>query len=373
MKSSTANGQIYMMTIFMFVSLFICTAKDIAAAKPLHWAFLIFLGATVFFRIGHIYLLPTVVIFAAFGIYSLFAKWPEYPVKNNRKWKQKWIKHPAEIVLYRSFVWIFKMLPLPVLSYVGGKLLEFVGPMTKRQKVAIDNLAVIAPECNNPEFIKNMWNNWGRVFVEGIKYGTYKASHKKYITYKNKELLLNSGQVLLAMPHYGYIGLMAMAFFGGGKRLAATYKFPSNPLSNDIILENYGLGHVPEVSFIPTGNAFPLMRAVKNGDDININSDQRSGTGELLSFIGRPAKTSTGLTQLACKFNLPVLIAHVRRTHGAHHEIIFDEIVHMPKTGDSRADELNGMQMVNDVMGRIIMQDPLEYLWVHRRWEPFNI
>ena len=84
--------------------------------------------------------------------------------------------------------------------------------------------------------------------------------------------------------------------------------------------------------------------------------------------MGVPAKTSTGITQLARKFNLPILLGHVERTHGAHHILSFDEIVNVPHTDDAVADEMNGMKMVNDAMGRIIKSKPDEYLWMHRRW-----
>jgi KDO2-lipid IV(A) lauroyltransferase len=359
-----------MISLLMFVSLWICTAKDLSGAKYMHAFFLLLLFATVFVDIKSPHLLPALLLFVIAAVYALCSNWPEYAAQRPRKWKKKWIKNPMEIILFRSFVWLFKLLPLPAVSWIGGRLVETFGPrMKRRQKCVESNLKMIMPENNNPEFIRKMWNNWGRVFAEGLKFSTYVKHKSKYITVKNKELFDTPGQYLLAMPHSGYMGLMSLSFLNTGRRMAVTYKFPSNPLSRNIILKNYGYGQIKELSFIPTGNAFPLMRAIKSGEIININSDQRASLGEVLDFMGHPARTSAGLAQLACKFNLPVLIAHVQRSHGAHHELVFDEFVQMPKTQDLKQDEMTGMQLVNDAFARVIKKNPVEYLWAHRRWE----
>ena len=114
---------------------------------------------------------------------------------------------------------------------------------------------------------------------------------------------------------------------------------------------------------------FPLQnKLIDNSEILNINSDQRFHGAPYIDFMGTPAKTSTGLAQLARKFNLPVLLGHVERTHGAHHEIVFDEFINIPHTDDANADEINGMKLVNDAMGRIILKKPDEYLWLHKRW-----
>lgn len=191
----------------------------------------------------------------------------------------------------------------------------------------------------------------------------------KYVSFKNRELMFRHPQYLIAMPHLGYMGLMSIAFADTGINVGVTYKYPSNPLTNDVILENYGQGQVTEMNYIPVGNAMPMVRALRMGYVLNINSDQRTGSGVYLDFVGRPARTSTGTAQLARKFDLPILVGHVRRTRGARHEIVFDEIINVPKTADAAADEIAGMQMVNDAMSRVILDDPAEYLWMHRRWK----
>ena len=232
----------------------------------------------------------------------------------------------------------------------------------------VDNLNKIMPECANRDFTRRVWNNWGRSFVEGLKFRAYRKNMDKYITFRNHSMLFERPQFILAMPHYGYMGIMALAFVNSGLKIAVTYRSPSNPLTNDILLQNYGYGYVREAHFIPTGNAIPMVRALRDGEILNINSDQRVHAAPYIDFMGVPAKTATGIAQLARKFELPVLIGHVERTGGIKHEIVFDEIINMPHTDDSESDEINGMKLVNAAMERVIRAKPDEYLWMHNRW-----
>lgn len=354
-----------MITLLLFICLWICTVKDLHIARFLSTGFILFVFVSIFFEIPDIMVGFVSGFYIGAAGYASFVKWPVYPENRHRTFKKRWIQHPAEAVLYRIFVWILRLLPLPVLSWLGGKIMEFIGPKSKRRAELLKtNLANIMPEHNNREFIRRVWNNWGRVFAEGLKLDSYKKKQKKYVRYKNRGLQNKYKQYIIAMPHTGNMGVMSVAFVGFPKKIAVTYKFPSNPLTNKIILSNYGYGQMDDVYFVPVGNAMPMVRALRDGHILSINPDQRVKSGETLDFMGRPARTSVGLATFARRFKLPILIAHVARTHGAHHEIIFDEFVDIMKT----ADDAVGMQIVNDAMARAIRKNPSEYLWMHRRW-----
>ena len=358
-----------MITLFIFACVWICTAHGLKSSAILTYAFLLFILATAIFNLDSVYLLPIVVIYAAFAIVGIMTPWSRIEGDKQRNSVKRWWKHPRELFGYRIVNVLLFFAPLPVLSWIGGTVLGLVGPLLKkRQRIMYDNLKKIMPENANKRFMKRVWTNWGRAFVEGLKLPTYRRKMDKYVTFRNRALFFQNQQFLLAMPHFGYMGLMSLAFVNSEKIVAVTYKAARNPLTNDIILHNYGNGFVREAHFIPVGNAIPMVRALRDGEILNINSDQRFHGAPYIDFMGVPAKTSTGIAQLARKFNLPILLGHVERTHGAHHILAFDEIVNVPHTDDAAADELNGMKMVNDAMGRIIKSKPDEYLWMHRRW-----
>lgn len=358
-----------MITLFLFACVWVCTAKAFRLSATMTYVFFAFLVLTAIFRIDAAYLLPVAAIYAALAVWAVFLPWPEYDNAKPRSEIKRWWKHPRELFGFRIMQALFYLVPLDALSWVGGKVLETVGPMIKkRQRTMLKNLEMTIPECANPAFMRRVWNNWGRTFVEGLKFSTYTNKMSKYIEFQNKNMLYARPQFLLAMPHFGYMGLMSTSFLNSGLSIAVTYKQARNPLTNDIVLSNYGHNLIPEVYFLPVGNAIPMVRALRDGKILNINSDQRFRGAPYIEFMGVPARTSTGLAQLAIKFNLPILIAHVERTHGAHHKIVFDEFLEIPQTGDTAADEINGMKIVNDAMGRIIRAKPDEYLWIHKRW-----
>ena len=358
-----------MITLFLFACVWICTAKGVRLSATMTYTFFAFLLLTAIFNIDAVYMLPFAAIYAALAVIAIFKPWPEYHSHRAYTELKRWWKHPRELFGYRIANALLFFMPLPALSWIGGTVLQIVGPMIKRrQRIMKKNLEMILPDCANDKFMRHVWNNWGRAFVEGLKFSTYKRKMDKYITFRNKRMLYEHPQFLLAMPHYGYMGIMALSFVNSGLTLAVTYKQATNPLTDDILIKNYGYGCVNEIHFLPVGNAVPMVRALRDGESLNINSDQRFHGALYIDFMGVPARTSTGIAQLARKFSLPILVAHVERTHGAHHTVIFDEFINVPHTDDANADEINGMQLVNDAMGRIIKNKPDEYLWLHKRW-----
>ena len=358
-----------MITLFLFACAWICVAKGLKSSAILTPAFILYIVLTAVFRIDSVYLLPIATIYAVFAIIAALRPWGEIEQEKPRKAIKRWWKHPRELFGFQIMNLLLYFVPLPVLSWIGGVVLETFGPFVKkRQSAMYNNLKMTIPECANREFMKRVWNNWGRVFTEGLKFRTYRYKMEKYITIRNHSMLFEHQQFLLAMPHYGYMGLMALGFVNSGRTIGVTYKKASNPLTNDLLLHNYGYGYVRETHFIPVGNAIPMVRALRDGEILNINSDQRFHGAPYIDFMGVPAKTSTGLAQLARKFDLPILIGHVERTHGAYHELVFDEFVNVPHTDNADNDEINGMKMVNDAMERVIRKKPDEYLWIHKRW-----
>ena len=360
-----------MITLFMLACVWLCTAKGMKVSAPMTYVFFAFVLLTAIVRVDALYLLPIAAIYAGLAVWSVFGPWPELNAAKPRSMLKRLWKHPRELFGFRIINALLFFVPLPALSWLGGVALQMFGPMSKRrQKIMRENIARILPDyANNKKFMKHVWNNWGRVFVEGLKFTTYKKQMDKYITFRNRKMLYTYPQFLLAMPHFGYMGIMSLAFVNSGLIIGVTYKQARNPLTNDILLRNYGYGNVRETHFMPVGNAIPMVRALRDGEILNVNPDQRFRGAPYIDFMGVPARTSTGLAQLARKFNLPILIAHIERTRGARHEIVFDEFVNVPHTDDVEADELAGMKLANEAMERIIKNKPDEYLWMHNRWK----
>jgi KDO2-lipid IV(A) lauroyltransferase len=334
----------------------------------------LFLAASMIFAVPVAAKLTALAVFAGFAAYALLTPWRKYPVERKRSWIKRWLKHPAEALIFHSVAWFFRLLPLEWTSWIIGRIMEIVGPRMKRHKVMRKNLAEIMPENCNKKFMRKVWNNWGRVYGEGFHFRTYARNEGKCITFRNMELLQtarnNAEPFIVCVPHMGYMGLASIVFAKISERACGiTYRFPNNPLTNDVLMENYGQQSSGGTKYLPIGNSLLTARILAANGAVAINPDHRFKGGEQILFFGKPAKTSTGVARLAQKFGASVLVLHVRRVKGARHEIVFDELMRIPSTGDAAKDELNGMQIVNDAIERAVRQSPDEYLWMHGRWD----
>jgi len=362
-----------MLYFLMFLCVWIATAKDMFSAKFMRPAFVVFIFYSFIFKVQKEILISAAVIFGLLGLCALLCPWKKYPGGWDLNRRDKWIKHPAEFLALWCFSGIFRIVPLPIMSAVVGKLLEKFGRHTKRNDIIVKNLQLVMPENNNRKFINKCWRNWGRVYAEGFYTRTYARRFKKYIKFKGVEYVeqakkLKSG-FLISVAHYGYMGLGAFAAVKlvPDKKLGITYRFPKNPLSLSLLTENYGTKIGGRISYIPIGDAFGMVRILSGGGMLDINFDhhiKRENGGVELSFFGHPVVMADGVARLAKKFGIPVLMGIVHRTHGCHHEIIFSDLVDIPKNLDER----QGQQMLNDKMEAMIRQDPSQYLWMHRLW-----
>ena len=193
-----------MITLFLFACTWICTAKGVKLSGAMTYVLFAFILLTAIFHIDFVYLLPIAALYAIAAIYAAFIPWSKIESDTPRTNIKRWWKHPRELFGFRIINALFMFVPLPVLSWIGGAVLERVGPKIKRRRHLMEkNLNRILPDCANDKFMRQVWNNWGRTFVEGIKFSTYKTKMNKYITFRNKQMLHKYPQFLLTMPHFG--------------------------------------------------------------------------------------------------------------------------------------------------------------------------
>jgi len=92
--------------------------------------------------------------------------------------------------------------------------------------------------------------------------------------------------------------------------------------------------------------------------------DQYAYRGELLRFMGRPARTVTSATRLAMRYAHPVAVGSFVRIGPYRYRIVGGDPVVMRKDGDLR----EYTQLLNDRIEECVRRYPDQYLWAHRRW-----
>ena len=75
------------------------------------------------------------------------------------------ISYLIEAILLLFWIILCKIIGIKLSSFVGGKIAQFIGPLTKLDNIANRNLTKVFPNLSNKKIsiIKNnMWNNIGR-------------------------------------------------------------------------------------------------------------------------------------------------------------------------------------------------------------------
>jgi Kdo2-lipid IVA lauroyltransferase/acyltransferase len=83
-----------------------------------------------------------------------------------------------------------------------------------------------------------------------------------------------------------------------------------------------------------------------------------------VTFFGKPARTSTAVSEWALKYGARVFPIYGRRRHGG---LDFDLIVdaEMPPT-----DPVTMTQAINDSLEAEVRGHMDQWFWIHRRWKP---
>lgn len=98
--------------------------------------------------------------------------------------------------------------------------------------------------------------------------------------------------------------------------------------------------------------------------------DQDARKGDVgVEFFGIKAATPQGPAVLATKTGSVVLPMYVKRKGWLAHEINFWPPIEMVNTGDKETDKYTNLKKMNEITEKMILDNPTEWWWIHRRWK----
>lgn len=124
------------------------------------------------------------------------------------------------------------------------------------------------------------------------------------------------------------------------------------------------------VRMIPSdGPMMELRRALKRGELIGLPSDRSiaDNTREV-DFFGSPAQLPAGPVRLALRTGAPLIPGFGLRLPDNTFLARIEPALELPRTGDREGDIMAGMEMVADVLERIISQQPDQWLVAAPVW-----
>ena len=290
----------------------------------------------------------------------------------------KTIKYFFEFITVITLFFIFKIIGLKNASNLGGMLGKFFGPLFRSKSITKKNIKIGLGEIskeNEKEIINGMWSNIGRTFAEYVflkdfKFNKINFNHveingTKYLD----EIKKNNQSVIFYSGHFANFELMAMELDKFGIKCAAIYR-PLNNFFLNPVMEYLRMKYICP-NQIPKGRIGmrEIISKMKNGYSIALMVDQRVSEGPREVFFNKPAHTTTIPAQLALKYDSKLVPISLERKEGIKFIMTIHEPYKVEKTGNEDQDTKNITLKINQVLEKMIIKNPKQWIWSHNRWK----
>ena len=287
----------------------------------------------------------------------------------------KTIKYFIQAIFVYLFFILISIFRIKLSRNIFSLLFNFLGPLIKSNKIINKNLdiAKITDKIKRKNIIKNIWSNYGKVFVEYIFLKSFIKDKKINLNQNTIKILeaikIKKKPVIFISGHFANFELMSLELNRQNFKLATIYRplnnFFLNPfmeyLRRKYICKNQikkgmsGLRHA--VSFLQNKTSIALM------------VDQRVSEGNRIPFFNEKALTTTLPAQLALRYKIDIVPVYIFRDIDDSFSMeLFEPI----KTENLINSEENKIQLtidLNKFIEKMILKDPSQWIWTHNRWK----
>ena len=290
----------------------------------------------------------------------------------------KIFKYFFEFIIIISLFCIFKIIGLNNASALGSILAKFIGPLFRSKKIIKENIKTglgTIDKKKESEIINDMWSNIGRTFAEYVflkefKFNRTNFNHIKINGFEHlEEIKKNNETVIFYSAHLANFELMAMELDKSGIKCAAIYR-PLNNYFLNPIMEYLRMKYICP-NQIPKGRMGmrEIIGKVKDGYSIALMVDQRVSEGPRTLFFNRSAHTTTIPAQLALKYDCRLVPISLKRKEGPNFEMTVHKPYRIEKTGNDEEDIKNITLKINEIIEKMILNNPKQWIWSHNRWK----
>lgn len=186
--------------------------------------------------------------------------------------------------------------------------------------------------------------------------------------YVNEALALNKGMIALVF-HFANWEIMGVASWF----LKNPVVVLARPLKRHKLINAFmnrlrvasGLKVIPNVN-----TSRDVIKYLKQNNIIAILGDQREkrSKGVYVDFFGEPVPTTRGITTIGMKTGTPVLPFYYVRKGFLRYTIKCSKPLEMERKGNIEELVKKNTRKINEFLESIILENPDEWFWVHRRW-----
>jgi KDO2-lipid IV(A) lauroyltransferase len=291
-----------------------------------------------------------------------------------------------EYGVFTACVALARALPLQLALALGRTLAGTAYLLDGRHRRRVARNLCHAGVAGNPAEARRLaWRNFqefGRMIVE-------LAKMRQFITPENipghlrlggdpeaKELFFSGrdgvppSPAIIVTAHYGNWELAGMGYtLASGHPLTSIIRPLDNPLIGKWFhRQRQGFGHRLQGK---DGALKSLLGALRRGESVCILADQHAirAQGVETVFFGHPARTHTSPALLHLHTGVPILVALSRRLPGDFQfEFTLAPPIRLAPGKDKDADIRHLAQAYTGALEGLIRQDPIQWLWAHRRW-----
>jgi Kdo2-lipid IVA lauroyltransferase/acyltransferase len=285
-----------------------------------------------------------------------------------------WLEYAA----LRVAVALLGLLGIDLASALMGRLWRRFARFNKRHLRAERHLALAMPELSAADreaILSDMWENLGRTFAEGlllpkIVNGPERIRASEELTADIAEV--GAGGAVFCSLHQGNWELLTVVGAAMGKPFAGVYRPLKNPLAEAYFRSRRELIYPAGLIAAGPASVLRLRSLARGGAAIAMMADLPDETGINAPFFGQSSILSKLPVTLARHLRVPLIVAHCRRTGGAHF-LIEGGRVDLPNTGDIEADVLHGTLALHATFERWIRAEPGQWMWATRKWSKASL
>ena len=249
--------------------------------------------------------------------------------------------------------------------------------LKKRRAVAVENIRRVFKHFDHREatdVAQRCFENLGINFIETLvlpsipkeRYGErFTIEHLEHF---ENALKLKRG-VLGLVFHYANWEIMGVtSWFLKNPIIALARPLKGHRLLNDFLNRlrmSTGLTIIPNAD---TGR--DVIRYLRENRIIGILGDQREkrSKGVYVDFFGDAVPTNRGIAAIAMRTGVPVVPFHFVREGFLKYRIVCSPPIEMERKGDIEELIHRNTRKINAFLETLIIQNPSEWFWVHRRW-----
>jgi len=271
---------------------------------------------------------------------------------------------------------LFRMLPFKAASGFGGWIGRTFGPLSRRHRIAEDNLRKALPEIadrDTDRILRGMWDNFGRMMAEYLHLDTFDrlvADHDDLITFEGvdqlRAVLRDHRRVIFVGGHFGNWELGPLINRLLDVEYVVVYHAIHEPYIDRLISKCRS--KISRRLVDNKNGRKAMVAALKKDASLCLLVDQKPQYGPLVPFFGRGVKTTTAPAKLALRYGAPIVPIRVQRRGGVSFKISVLSPIDVSEIEDDDAGVEEVTASINGVLEEWVREDPAQWHWVHRRW-----